>query len=356
MALTTGSSAGDQPPTRYLITFAYIPDEATWCTSASFAAAVQKAKRLWEITDCAFVYYLTTHTGKATAVKITCADDFTLWYRGGDPVTHKLVAHDRTKALRVTHSSGLSQLSHRPVLDTTVLSDLGAAYLIKHSGQDEVVLFGLDEPGVWGRAVQKAQATWSVHRPLFRYVDEVNGERVVVSIIDANDFSMWHKHRRPLLPELTVFEHAAPQLLDGPVAYAAFDPKKESAPETTQPTPVSEAQEPAKAEPGVSRAPYVHPPKLTNAASAAKLHEAATGRPPKRDDAVPKTPAEVEYQHMLELLVRRDDVAAMVKKPQRNRAAEDAATAAAASRGPSQDGGADTDAGDASARSNREML
>jgi hypothetical protein len=257
-------------PSRYLITFAYLPGEASWCVCQTFAAIAAKAKDLWDVTDCALVFYITSHTGKATAIKMTTEEDFQLWFRGGDPVTGKLIVHDRQKAPKVTHSTGLVQMSHRAMIDSITMQDLGAHYYVRHSAVDEVFLVGTDELTVWGRAVQKAQRAWNVHRPLFRYVDDLHGERIVVSILDAEDFAMWSTHRRPLHPELTVFEHAAPQLLDGPVHFAdGIDAT----------SGVAKAKQQDAADADVVRAPYRNPPELHNPHSAQALHERATGRP-----------------------------------------------------------------------------
>jgi hypothetical protein len=144
-------------PDRYLITFAYIPDEASWCVCTNFAAVARKVKDLWDVDDCALVFYLTSPAGKATAVKMTTEEDFELWYRGGSPVTQKLIVHDRQRALKVTHSSGFVQMSHRPMLDSLTLRDLGASFYVRHSGLDEVFLVSENEPtGVGSRSSEGA--------------------------------------------------------------------------------------------------------------------------------------------------------------------------------------------------------
>jgi hypothetical protein len=295
-------------PDRYLITFAYIPDEASWCVCTNFAAVARKVKDLWDVDDCALVFYLTSPAGKATAVKMTTEEDFELWYRGGSPVTQKLIVHDRQRALKVTHSSGFVQMSHRPMLDSLTLRDLGASFYVRHSGLDEVFLVSENEPTVWGRAVQKAQRAWNVHRPLFRYVDDNHGERVVVTIIDAKDFSMWSSHRRPLLPELTVFEHAAPQLLNDPLAYAL------SPPEGMGVKPRSADATSALAD--IARAPYLNPPELKNTESVDTLTEKATGRPRASSKAAATlTVGEEAFRSLQRHLERRAEVDALARQP-----------------------------------------
>ena len=311
-------------PTRYLITFAYLPGEASWCVCQNFAAVAAKAKDLWDVTDCALVFYITAHTGKATAIKMTTEEDFQLWFRGGDPVTAKLIVHDRQKAPKVTHSSGLVQMSHRLMLDTITLQDLGAHYYVRHSAVDEVFLVGVDELTVWGRAVQKAQRAWNVHRPLFRYVDDVNGERVVVSILDAEDFSMWSTHRRPLHPELTVFEHAAPQLLDGPIGYAeGMSATAGTGRRNDGMDDSSTAGSSSSPQTDVVRAPYRNPPEIHNSQSAEALHERATGRPGPARDAKVATEGDKALAALERRLERRAEVenAVGVSRKQREREA-----------------------------------
>eukprot|EP00672_Neobodo_designis_P027893 CAMPEP_0174829578 /NCGR_PEP_ID=MMETSP1114-20130205/2005_1 /TAXON_ID=312471 /ORGANISM="Neobodo designis, Strain CCAP 1951/1" /LENGTH=330 /DNA_ID=CAMNT_0016063331 /DNA_START=35 /DNA_END=1025 /DNA_ORIENTATION=- len=299
------------PPARYLVTFAYLPGEASWCVCQSFAAVAKKAKDLWDVDDCALVFYITAHTGKATAIKMTTEEDFQLWYRGGDPVTGKLIVHDRQKAPKVTHSSGLVQMSHRLTLDTITLQDLGAHYYVRHSAVDEIFLVGTDELTVWGRAVQKAQRAWNVHRPLFRYVDDVHGERVVVSILDAEDFAMWNTHRRPLHPELTVYEHAAPQLLDGPVSFASGIAAETAASDDALAAEAA-ANAAATEKADVVRAPYRNPPELHNNQSAQQLHERATGRPGAQQSAKPPTEGDKALAALEKRLERRAEVEAAV--------------------------------------------
>jgi hypothetical protein len=320
---TTAAAAGTAASTRFLLTFAYIPDEACWCVCSTFAAIARKALDAWDVEDCALVYYLTSNAGKATAVKMTTEEDFEAWYRNGSPLTPKLIVHDRSRSLKVTHSSGFCPMSHRPILDALVLKDIGASYYVRHSGVDEVFLVTENEPAVWGRAVQKAQRAWNVHRPLFRYVDDVHGERVVVSILDANDFSMWATHRRPLLPELTVFEHAAPQLLDGPVSYA-LPPAKLTKSAGTSKSPTQTALTTGKLSDAEQReisdriqSTYRAPPTLKNPESVATLLPGVKGAAAGKDDSQEEvsTVGEDTFRHLQRLLQRRAEVAAAVGPP-----------------------------------------
>ena len=284
-------------PGRYLVSYSYVPDEASWCTCATFKALATKAHHLWEMERAAFVYYVTAQSGKAVAFKIACEADFALWYRGGNPVTGRLVAHDLTAVARVTHSTGHAAMSHRPLVDTFTLQDVKGLYTLRHSISDEVILVGEAESPTWALAVERAQLTWQVHRPLFRYVDSASGERIVVTIIDSDDFAMWMKHRRPMLPELTVFEHAAPQLLDREIAYVAGKPEPTKPAEPSAAT-VAAAESFEKLHP--------KPPQLSNPHHASKLVGAATGQPEKAAEAVEtKTPGEANYTAVLASLNKR---------------------------------------------------
>lgn len=239
---------------RYLVTFAYIPDEANWCTCTSYAALCEKVKIVWDVDRPAFVYYIPTNTGKVCAVKICFEVDFALWFRGGHPITGKLIVHDMDRSMHVVHSSGFCPLSRRPLIEPTMMTELKARYCLRHSAHEEVILIAEDETPSWGRAVQKSRA-WGVHRPLFRYIDDVQGERVTVSIVTAEDFALWNQHRRPLWPELMVFEHAAPQLLEGGAFYREDDKEGQPLAETEHVLPKTQGL----------------PPTLSNSSHAAKL-------------------------------------------------------------------------------------
>ena len=290
-------------PGRYLLAYSYVPDEASWCTCATFKALATKAHQLWDIQRCAFVYYVTAQSGKAVAIKVCAEVDFQLWYRGGNPLTGRLIAHDLTTVARVTHSTGHAPMSHRPLIDTFTLQDLKGLYTLRHSITDETILIGADESPTWAVAVERAQLCWQVHRPLFRYVDSASGERIVISIVDADDFAMWARHRRPMLPELSVFEHAAPQLLDQSpdVAYVA------GAPEPTKPSGPSEATK-ATEKSFEQLHPQLanNPPQLRNPHHASRLEGQATGRPEKVDAAAAERSAgEANYDAVLGSLHKR---------------------------------------------------
>lgn len=226
---STGGGGGGAPPSphegRYLVTLAMVPDEGSWCSFPTYGALCTKIQALWCLAEIALVYYVHSALGRATSVRIVSEEDFAVWYRGPHRQhSPKLIAHDRDRASHVQHSSGLCSVPNRLCVDVSTLESAGAAFCLKHPALDEVIFVGRDESLTWGNAIIRAQRSWNVMRPIFRYLDDgVAGERVVVTILTSEDFAVWVKRRLPLCPQLVVFEHATERRDEATGEEMAFD-------------------------------------------------------------------------------------------------------------------------------------
>ena len=208
---------------RYLVTLAQVPDEAFWCSITSFVELRAKIQYTWGIEAPLMTYHLSSVADGVVPKQIHLLDDedFATWLRRGDadaddvqPLAKRLIVADLHTIVSCMHTSDQAAVQRRPLLESALLCMTGARFALRHSASDGLLLAGATESVCWGNAVNKVRSSWGLHRPVFRYVDEdETGSRCVISIVDADDFSLWRQRRMPVVPELTVFEHAAPQLL-----------------------------------------------------------------------------------------------------------------------------------------------
>jgi hypothetical protein len=213
----------------------YVKDEALWSGSGRFDDLVAKVRLAWRMSDPVFKYLVPTAvsfgTNKTCSVVISDQQDMSVWFVGsGDPLNPKpftaaITAFERgsqAKVLPLQETDYHVSLGYWATVNADVTSVLKPKIILRHSASDDVILF--DRPdlnglsfGGWGRAVLKARDAWRTRRPVFRYIDHcplagneaIAGERVFVTIVDAEDFSQWMRFRQPLCQDLVVFDGAA---------------------------------------------------------------------------------------------------------------------------------------------------
>lgn len=266
---TAAASAAVASADTYIVKNAAIPSEAFYCTASSWRDLVIKTQQVWGLESPYFTFTATNAVDRVVTFRLTSAVDFeAIWINNEEQQQQtriaeakkklsneaeecrqspyslarsgattimrttqlqtsslpsiffgsKLLAHDHRVTKHVAHSSELYTYGIRPLVSPGLLSFWPARYCMRHTVTDEILLVCEErESPSWGYAIQKAQKEWGVLRPIFRYVDDLDssGERLVVSIVTAEDFQLWMRRRRPLWPELLVFEHAAPNLLQG---------------------------------------------------------------------------------------------------------------------------------------------
>ena len=218
----------DSAKGRYLVLFAYVPDEAFWCTFQDYSAVCKKVAHLWGVKDPAFRCFLPVGAcpGKSAVVVLSSEIDFAMWYpkEAAKPLSDRVVVHDRTRNVSVQRASE-PYILQRPLLDYDTLCGMGAAFSIRNITMNEMVLVSAEEVLCWGTAIEKVQRAWGIRSPLLRYIDDASGERVMVAIVDKEDFIMWQKHRLPAFPELSVFEMDDATLMSTPAAPQQVDTK-----------------------------------------------------------------------------------------------------------------------------------
>jgi hypothetical protein len=213
---------------RFTVVHGYVADEALWSSSSRFEDVAAKARLAWRMKDPIFKYKvpvtLSFGNNKTCSVVISDQQDYSVWYVGaGDtlnpkPFTATLTACERTLQRAVQPLQDKEYhiaMGHWATVSAQVINVLKPNIVLRHSACDDVILFDrpdLNGPsfGGWGRAVIKVRDAWHTRRPVFRYIDDspTSGDRIYVSIIDAEDFSHWLRFRQPICRDLVVFDGA----------------------------------------------------------------------------------------------------------------------------------------------------
>ena len=206
---------------RYLVTLAQLPDEASWCSCETLEELRSKLRELWLLEDPVCKFYLGSgSTSSIVTANMVTEDEFKMWLRKDDdgvarPMSSRLLAYDRVNEVAVHHSSDGDVMPRRSLIDWEALRTMKGSYTLRHSALNELIVVpeAVSNAMCWGIAVKRVQEAWGVVRPVFRYVDENKGDRVNVTILNADDFSQWVLHGHPISAELVVYEHAAPTVL-----------------------------------------------------------------------------------------------------------------------------------------------